>query len=82
MTETDQDTIRRMAYFKWLDAGAPPGDGCEFWVQAESDYLRNDADEIDQTERKQRAALGSAESQVSGGSVRAPDKELLIGTRA
>jgi hypothetical protein len=27
--------IEKLAYFKWLKAKCPPGDGVEFWLQAE-----------------------------------------------
>jgi hypothetical protein len=29
--------IRERAYHKWLEAGSPPGDGREFWEQAEAE---------------------------------------------
>lgn len=31
--------IRRAAYGKWIEAGCPPGDGVEYWLAAERDYL-------------------------------------------
>ncbi len=30
-----EDQVRLLAYFKWEAAGRPPGDGVEFWVEAE-----------------------------------------------
>jgi hypothetical protein len=32
-----EDEIRFLAYCKWLGAGAPPGDGVEFWFAAENE---------------------------------------------
>jgi hypothetical protein len=33
------DDIRQLAYEKWEAAGKPPGDGSEFWLQAEKELL-------------------------------------------
>ncbi len=33
-----REEIARIAYFKWVDAGSPPGDGHQFWLAAESEY--------------------------------------------
>jgi anti-anti-sigma factor len=32
-----QRELRRRAYFKWEAAGKPPGDGMQFWLQAEKE---------------------------------------------
>ena len=32
-----EEKIRELAYFKWQTAGSPPGDGVEFWVEAENE---------------------------------------------
>jgi hypothetical protein len=32
-----QDRIRELAYLKWEKAGYPPGDGVNFWVEAEQE---------------------------------------------
>ena len=31
--------IRRAAYCKWMDAGCPEGDGVQFWLAAEREFL-------------------------------------------
>ena len=31
-----EDEVRKLAYFKWEQAGCPDGDGCEFWLAAEN----------------------------------------------
>ena len=33
------DEIRQLAYAKWETAGKPPGDGSDFWLQAEKELL-------------------------------------------
>ena len=33
------DEIRQLAYAKWEAAGKPPGDGSDFWLQAEKELL-------------------------------------------
>ena len=33
------DEVRELAYAKWEAAGSPPGDGSEFWLQAEKELL-------------------------------------------
>jgi len=33
------DEIRQLAYEKWEAAGRPPGDGSDFWLQAEKELL-------------------------------------------
>jgi hypothetical protein len=36
--EDDPDeSIRTRAYYKWVEAGCPPGDGVQFWLDAESE---------------------------------------------
>lgn len=31
--------IEQRAYFKWLEANAPEGDGVDFWLAAENEVL-------------------------------------------
>jgi hypothetical protein len=31
------DVIRTRAYYKWVEAGCPPGDGVCFWLEAEAE---------------------------------------------
>ena len=33
------DETRQLAYAKWEAAGKPPGDGSEFWLQAEKELV-------------------------------------------
>ena len=33
------DEIRQLAFEKWEAAGKPPGDGSDFWLQAEKELL-------------------------------------------
>lgn len=33
------DEIRLCAYQKWEEAGMPPGDGVEFWLEAERELV-------------------------------------------
>ena len=33
------DEIRLLAYEKWEAAGKPPGDGSDFWLQAEKELV-------------------------------------------
>lgn len=37
-----EDRIRRRAYELWQAAGKPPGDGQEFWLQAEAEIAQTD----------------------------------------
>lgn len=32
------EIIRTSAYYKWDQTGRPPGDGLQFWLEAEKDY--------------------------------------------
>ena len=34
-----QDEIRKLAYFKWLAAGCPPGQDADFWRRAEYEWI-------------------------------------------
>jgi hypothetical protein len=83
LTEADRGSIRQNAYFKWLDAGAPPGDGLEFWLEAESEYLHDVDDESGSSglEPGRRAADWVSEANPQGRLRSRPDKELLIGSR-
>lgn len=31
--------VRKMAYLRWLDAGAPPDRQLDFWLAAENDWI-------------------------------------------
>ena len=31
------EAIRTRAYYKWVEAGCPPGDGVGFWLEAEAE---------------------------------------------
>ncbi len=33
------DEIRVLAYHKWVAAGCPPGDGVNFWLEAEQELI-------------------------------------------
>lgn len=77
LTEADRGIIRRNAYFKWLDAGAPPGDGVEFWLDAEFDYLHDAGED----EPGGDAAEWVSEANPARQKRSQPDKEILIGTR-
>ncbi len=33
------EKIREAAYYKWEAAGCPCGDGVEFWLQAEAEFV-------------------------------------------
>jgi hypothetical protein len=37
--EACQDEVRRMAYFRWLDAGAPAEGQLDFWLEAENEWI-------------------------------------------
>ena len=37
------DEIRQLAYEKWEAAGKPPGDGSDFWLQAEKELVDRNA---------------------------------------
>jgi hypothetical protein len=34
-----QDEIRKLAYFKWLEAGCPQGQDADFWKSAEHEWI-------------------------------------------
>jgi len=38
-----EDRIRRRAYELWQAAGAPRGDGAEFWLQAEAEIAQTNS---------------------------------------
>jgi hypothetical protein len=77
LTEADRGAIRRNAYFKWLDAGAPPGDGVDFWLEAEFEYLHD----TDDDEPGGDAAEWVSEANPARQKRSQPDKEVLIGSR-
>ena len=33
----NEDVVRDAAYRKWQEAGEPPGDGVQFWLEAEQE---------------------------------------------
>lgn len=35
-----EEVIRERAYYKWVSAGCPTGDGKEFWLDAEAELVR------------------------------------------
>lgn len=35
--DSRQNAIRELAYEKWESAGCPPGDGIDFWLNAENE---------------------------------------------
>lgn len=82
LNEADRGTIRRNAYFKWLDSGAPPGDGVEFWLEAEFEYLHDmDNGQPGDDEPGGDAAEWVAEANPARQKRSQPDKEVLIGSR-
>lgn len=44
MTESSQQEIQELAYFKWVEAGCPQSDGVDFWLQAEQEVLSRTSD--------------------------------------
>ena len=38
--QASADEVRRRAYLLWEAAGQPPGDGVQFWLEAEQQLLR------------------------------------------
>ena len=84
LTEADLGMICQNAYFKRLDAGAPPGDGVEFWLEAESEYLHEVGDDEPETSGSEpdcNAAERVSEANAKGRQRSRPDKEILIGSR-
>jgi hypothetical protein len=41
LSQETRNEIERSAYFKWLDSGKPDGDGLDFWIAAENEFLQN-----------------------------------------
>lgn len=35
-----EDRIRERAYLKWEAAGRPPGDGANFWIEAQQELMQ------------------------------------------
>jgi hypothetical protein len=86
LTEADRGAISRNAYFKWLEAGAPPGDGVEYWLEAESEFLHDagdDGPEQDAIEEAHgaQAAEWASRANPAGRARSRTDKEVLIGSR-
>lgn len=52
-----EDRIRELAYLKWEAAGCPPGDGVNFWCEAEAEINGNGCTE----DHLHTAACGSNE---------------------
>lgn len=44
-----EDVIRERAYQLWEEAGSPPGDGVDFWLQSEAEFDEEFADALDAT---------------------------------
>jgi hypothetical protein len=38
--QASEDEIRLCAYHKWEKAGKPPGDGVQFWLEAEQESIQ------------------------------------------
>ncbi len=38
----DEQRIREAAYVAWVRAGRPTGDGVQFWLEAEREFLRQE----------------------------------------
>lgn len=75
--EADLAAIREGAYFRWLAAGAPPGDGVEYWLGAESEYVPiRDADRPTSGARR-----GADDGRMPRLPSRRADREELIGSR-
>ena len=73
----DSEAIRERAYHKWLQAGAPEGDGAAFWLAAENELAE---------ERRNTSADPPGNRNVYGGITTSgaqpvPDKEQIVGTR-
>jgi hypothetical protein len=52
-SEEDHEEIKRIAYYKWIDAGCPPGDGKVFWELAEA-QKRDEVLEVTFPRKKKR----------------------------
>jgi len=39
MSSSKEDIIRERAYFLWEEAGRPEGDGIDFWIEAEKQFV-------------------------------------------
>ncbi len=39
MLDSSREAVRKMAYFKWLDAGCPSGRDLDFWAEAERQWI-------------------------------------------
>jgi len=37
--EASREAVRKMAYFRWLEAGEPTDGGLDHWAQAERDWI-------------------------------------------
>lgn len=64
--------IRELAYLKWEAAGRPPGDGVNFWVEAETEVEltgkgRSDAEECNQPAKKQEKQVAKVAAKTSKG---------------
>jgi hypothetical protein len=35
----NENSVRELAYLKWQAAGSPPGDGVQFWLEAENELV-------------------------------------------
>jgi hypothetical protein len=83
LNDSDLQTIRERAYFKWLDDGAPCCDGVDYWLDAESEYM-HDPDRLAQeqsTAQRGRAARPPAGRSLRSSNPSMPSKDELIGSR-
>lgn len=37
---SNEQQVRELAYHKWEEAGYPPGDGVNFWLEAEAEMKK------------------------------------------
>lgn len=37
--DASREAVRKMAYFRWLEAGMPTDSGLDYWAQAERDWI-------------------------------------------
>ena len=38
MVYSDEEIIKRIAYFKWIDANCPTKNSMDFWIEAETEF--------------------------------------------
>ncbi|HJX11206.1 MAG TPA: DUF2934 domain-containing protein [Candidatus Binatia bacterium] len=70
--ELSKEAVRKIAYFKWLDAGQPEGE-LEFWLQAEQEWIEHnyvphrtlDGTRPDPTDKPRRSAARAKQGESS-----------------